>query len=353
MQRRLATPPRSGFVQPYAQAGLRKSAQPLSFTLGTMSRQFTVENCQFGFLRAQFDAAYRFKGGDWDHFAFDGPLLAHYTNLKGLVGIVESGGFWLSDFRFLNDTEEYFNGCRMAKEVISGIASRPRHKNFSPILHNATKRLSEHPSKTYFVCSFSSLLDSLEQWRGYASSHDAVAMVFQNKPRLQLSHFTVMPILAPQKVIYDDSVKRQRLLRVIAKYSMEFRKDLAHGHPVDEDDWAQELASGLSLEFMIFKNRAFAAEQEIRLVVSESHLKHFGDIKHRVCGGRIIPYVCSSDLYNESFFEHYGCNKLPITEIRVGPTANQAITIDSVKVFLANNGYFNVPITPSAVPYRG
>jgi hypothetical protein len=26
--------PRSGFVQPYSQAGLRKSAQPLTFTLG-------------------------------------------------------------------------------------------------------------------------------------------------------------------------------------------------------------------------------------------------------------------------------------------------------------------------------
>jgi hypothetical protein len=58
-------------------------------------------------------------------------------------------------------------------------------------------------------------------------------------------------------------------------------------------------------------------------------------------------------LYNESFFEHYGSKQLPIAEIRVGPTANQAITIDSVKVFLTNNGYLNVPITPSAVPYRG
>lgn len=318
-----------------------------------MSRQFTVENCQFGFLRAQFDAAYRFKDCDWDHFAYDGPLLAHYTNLKGLVGIVESGGFWLSDFRFLNDTEEYFNGCRMAEEVISRIASRPWHKDFSSILHKATNHLSEYPSKTYFVCSFSNLLDSLEQWRGYANSNDAVAVVFQNKPRSQISHFTLMPILAPQKVIYDDSVKCKRLLRVIAKFSMEFRKDLVHEHPVDEDNWAQQLASTLSLEFMIFKNSAFAAEQEIRLVVSESHLNHFNSIKHRVSGGRIIPYICSSDLYNESCVEHHGSKQLPIVEIRVGPTANQAVTIDSVKVFLANNGYSNVQITPSAVPYRG
>lgn len=318
-----------------------------------MDSQFTVENCQFGFLRAQFDAAYRFRGGDWDWFAYDGPLLVHYTNLKGLVGIVDSGGFWLSDFRFLNDTEEYFNDCRMAKEVIARIASRSRHRNFSTILRKAGNRLSEHPSKTYFVCSFSNSHDSLEQWRAYASGNDGVAIVFQNKPRLQLSHFIVMPILAPQKVIYDDSVKHRLLLRVIAKYSMEFRKDLAYGHPVDEDDWAQQLASALALEFMIFKNKAFAAEQEIRLVVSESHLNHFGGIKHRVSGGRIIPYICSSDLYDKGFLEYYGSKQLPISEIRVGPMANQAITIDSVKVFLTNNDYLDIPVTPSAVPYRG
>jgi hypothetical protein len=319
-----------------------------------MNEKFTVENCEFGFLRAQFDAAYRFKGSYyWDCFAYDGSLLVHYTNLKGLVGIVESGGFWLSDFRFLNDTEEHVNGCRIAKEVILRISSRPRHRNFSSILHKAADYLSERPNKTYYVCSFSRLPDSLEQWRAYASSHDAVAVVFQNKKRLKLSHFTVMPILLPKKVIYDDTVKRKLLLRVIAKYSTEFRKDLAYGYSVNENNWAERLASDLSCEFMIFKNHAFTAEQEIRLVVSETTLNHFSSIKYRVSGGKIIPYICSADLYDEGFVKLYGSKQLPISEIRVGPTANQAITIESVKVFLTNKGYLNVPVNPSAVPYRG
>lgn len=175
-----------------------------------MTRHLTIENNPYGFLRAKFDAAYRFRGDNWDWFAYDGPVLAHYTNLNGLVGIVESGGFWLSDFRFLNDTEEYFNGCRMAKEVIAKVAHRSRHTKFSSVLRETVGRLSEQPTKTFFVCSFSNSLDSLEQWRGYASGHDGIAIVFQNKPRLQLSHFTVMPVMVPQKVIYDDNVKRKQ-----------------------------------------------------------------------------------------------------------------------------------------------
>jgi hypothetical protein len=134
---------------------------------------------------------------------------------------------------------------------------------------------------------------------------------------------------------------------------MEFRKDLIHGYPVDEDDWAEELSSALSLEFMIFKNSAFTAEQEIRLIVSESHLHHFKRIIHRVSGSRIVPYISSSDLYNEGFLKNYGSKQFPIAEIRVGPTANQAVTIDSIKTFMSNNGYANVQIAPSAVPYRG
>jgi hypothetical protein len=33
-------------------------------------------------------------------------LIYHYTGLRGLIGIVESGKIWATDIRFLNDTGE-------------------------------------------------------------------------------------------------------------------------------------------------------------------------------------------------------------------------------------------------------
>lgn len=318
-----------------------------------MKNEIEIKKIKFGFLRAQIDRGYKFKGFDWDCFAYDGPFLVHYTNLKGLLGIIESDGFWLSDYRFLNDSEEYFNGCRMAKDLIVKISSKPRNKYFSSILGKVFEKLSEKPNKTYFVCSFTKLTDSLEQWRGYANSNDAVAIIFKNKQSLEISHFACLPVFSPQKVIYDDSVKCKRLLRVISKYSIEFRKDLAAGVRIHEDAWSDRLAIDLTEEFMIFKNSAFSAEQEIRLVVSERDISHFKGVKHRVVGGKIIPYISSSDLYDEGFIERNGTKQLPIIEIIVGPTANQIITIDSLKVFLSNSGYPNVNVKPSAVPYRG
>lgn len=320
-----------------------------------MNDRLTVENCQFGLLRAKFNTDYLFRNRDCDWFAYGGARLCHYTNLHGLLGILDSGGFWISDFRFLNDTEEYVNGCRMAKEVIDSALSRSRPHDpvFVSILNHAIPHLSQNPEKTYFVCSFSEDDDSLEQWRAYAGGNDGICVIFENKPPLVESHFCIMPIMAPQKVIYDDSLKRKFLIRIIAKYSIELKKDIAHGYCVDIDDWSSDLAKALSMEFMIFKNKSFSSEKEVRIVISESHLNHFNGLRHRIANSRIIPYLNSSDLYSDSFVEHCGTNRLPISGIKVGPTANRTVTLESVNAFLRNVGYGDIPVVPSAVPFRG
>lgn len=314
----------------------------------------TVENCQFGFLRARF-SDYRYKKRSWDNFAFGGAHLCHYTNLRGLVGILESGGFWISDFRFLNDTEEYFNGCRLATEMIKSALSRsrPRDQVVVSILESTIHHLNRNPKKTFFVCSFSEDEDSLEQWRAYATGNDGVCIIFNNKPPLTLSHFCILPIMTPQKVIYDDLLKRKILLRVVAKHVMELKNDIAYGHQVDTKDWSSELATSLSLEFLIFKNKAFSSEKEVRLVISESQLSYFKGVHHRVAKERIIPFVHSTELYNEGFVKHYGTDRLPISAIKIGPMAHQEITMESVKAFLNNMGYDSVPVIRSNVTYRG
>ncbi|WP_082497552.1 DUF2971 domain-containing protein [Pseudorhodoferax sp. Leaf267] len=316
-----------------------------------MSKPFDIKDCQFGFIRAQFDASYRFKGGDWDSFEYRGSQLVHYTNLKGLAGIVESGGFWLSDSRFLNDSDEYLNGSKLAIDLLLNIKSRPRYKNFENVLRSVIEKLKKPAKETYFVCSFTDLPDSLEQWRGYGNGPDAAAIVF-NLEGIGRKTFTAMPIMAPQKVIYNDSVKKLKLLRVIAKFSIEFRKDIFFKYQIDEDDWAEALANALAGEFIIFKGEEFSAEQEIRLVAVASHLHHFEGIKHRVGGNSIIPYVNTADLRRSNNATEEGKEKLPIVEIRIGPNANRAVTLLSTKIFMENCGYQGVTIKPSASTYR-
>jgi hypothetical protein len=47
--------------------------------------------------------------------------LAHYTNLAGLYGIIETGKLWASNVAFLNDREEPLHGVKCARRALGTI----------------------------------------------------------------------------------------------------------------------------------------------------------------------------------------------------------------------------------------
>ena len=313
-----------------------------------------LKDSEFGFLRARFDTGFNSKHFNFNHFCYSGPLLAHYTNLDGLIGIIESGGFWLSDHRYLNDVEEFNNGRKLTCHIIDAVKCRKRHKEFKTVLEGVINYLNSLKENPYFIASFSIDPDSLEQWRGYARDEKGLSIVFNNNGSFgKLSHFMVLPIMTPSKVIYNDFSKIRIIVRTIAKYSIEFKKDISIGNHINLDTWVEQMSKSISLEFINFKNPAFASENEVRIAVAESHLNHFNSLEHRCTKDRIIPYINSADLYNESFYEHCDSKQLPVKEIIVGPTSNQEVTIKSIKTFLNNRGYCDIPVKKSTVPFRG
>lgn len=309
------------------------------------------KECTFGFLRAQFNRDSP-KHFDMDLFSYTGETISHYTDLNGLYGIVESGGFWLSDHRFLNDTEEFENGRKLTNNLLKYLTSKPRYADFIEVLSETISQLESYSEKPYFVCSFSKKPDNLDQWRSYASNGQGISITFDNT-RKSLSHFFAMPILSVSKVLYDDKEKIKLILRTIRLHRNEYLVDLEHSNSIDLEDWGSELAKHLAIEFINFKHPEYSSEQEIRMAVSSSHLNNFKGIKHRVGKDRIIPYITSKDIYNESFEEHLGTDKLPITEIRIGPTSNQDMTAKSIEEYLTYKGYGRIKVIKSNVPYRG
>ena len=56
-----------------------------------------------------------------------GPgLLYHYTDQKGLSGIIDSGNIWATHFRFLNDTSERLEALDFITKSVDQIASTER-----------------------------------------------------------------------------------------------------------------------------------------------------------------------------------------------------------------------------------
>ena len=64
-------------------------------------------------------------------------LLYHYTDAKGLIGILESRQIWASNIRHLNDSSEFVQSNRMLKaEITRRLRDEPLglHPDWSSLL---------------------------------------------------------------------------------------------------------------------------------------------------------------------------------------------------------------------------
>lgn len=315
-----------------------------------MKLQSPKEN-PFGFLRAKVDTSgpWRF---DTDLFFYQGETISHYTDLNGLFGIIESGGFWLSDHRFLNDKEEFENGRKLTLNLLTNLKNKIRYSELKAVLDKSISILESYTEEPYFVCSFSKKPDSLDQWRSYADNGQGVSITFDNT-RNSLSHFFALPIFSTTKVLYDENKKIWRILNRIRRYRKEYLLDMEFGNTIEINDWGEQLALSLAIEFINFKHSEYSSEQEIRMIVASSHLNRFNGIKHRVSDNTITRYITSKDIYSESFEAALGTDKLPIKEIRIGPASNHDMTAKSIEAYLTDKGYRDVKVIKSNVPYRG
>lgn len=303
-----------------------------------------------GYRRAASDTRHRDKYADQDWYAFRGRELTHYTSIKGLFGIIESGGFWLSDHRFLNDSEEYHNGRKLVLHIIGRLLDKPRHHLFRNVLDRAVELLENEREPAQYVCAFSTRPDSLDQWRAYAPGEQGVALTFDTEPGAPVSHFIIPPAMGLLRIVYSDDHKAMLLTRTIARFSREYTMDHAAGETPDDAAWARWLASALAMDFITFKHASYESEAEIRMVVTGDGAAHFKAIHHRVTHNKIVPYLISADLYEARLG---GQLQLPLKEIRVGPTATQQVTLRSIEEFLKHTGYGHVPVLESAIPFRG
>jgi hypothetical protein len=316
-----------------------------------------VKNIEFGVLRAQFTVQDKYLKKFSQHLFFSQDVLYHYTDLNGLVGILENKGFWLSEAKYLNDKEELYNGSNLTIELLQTLLKKPRYLSFQDILLKVVTLLKESKFKNYYIASFSSKVDDLEQWRAYSKNGSGVCIGFNVKQKTAFPHFMLGPVWMLHKVIYEDKIKYRILHLIIFKYFHEFKKDLKeHSKYIDMDDYATSLARSLTYTFINFKHNSFAQEKEVRLVCQEDDvLKHFHKKHFRAVNNIIVPYVCTYDI----ILKHHEDGSqiepelLPVSEIYIGPKSNQNITIESIENFISDLGYSENIVKSSKIPYRG
>ena len=265
--------------------------------------------------------------------------LFHYTDANAVLSIIQNSELWLTDIRFMNDSDESLDGTRYVIQAISDLLpeNEPSDDRALEWLREFSEKevtdgqLDEHA----FICSFSRAGDHLVQWRSYG----LYALKFHDSLATYLEDF--------YDCFYEDVEKKRAAAEYVALTRRAIAAELRQGEqdssiPVLQHMW--KLADFVNQ----FKHHSFREENEIRLIRLKSSFDK--DIQYRARGDYVLPYLRVKFL-----LEH-------VKAIHIGPMRHQDLAVISMRSFIHNfemkrrevheRGDFKIQIIPSAIPYR-
>lgn len=211
-------------------------------------------------------------------FPIQRPVLAHYSSVQTLEGIVKSEELWLSHPMLMNDHEELrwglVEGRRLFLEhsgLVDACETPERHQSLlSSFTYYFDRFSNEYAHNVYVACFCKHAPNDddglLSMWRAYGASGGGVAIVFDTA---KLSPRDESPLmLHPVSYLSTD----QRLKWIGTKLD-QLAALLREIKPPDEELWYAAWHYFFRLKhFAIFtKHKGFEEEHEWRLVYSPDH----------------------------------------------------------------------------------
>jgi hypothetical protein len=280
------------------------------------------------------------------------PIIYHYTDDKGLRGILESGCLWLTDVFNLNDPSEMAHSFSQAVKVLNTRAASgpPESQTFARLFEAFAREGAIQKIAHFFVCSFSAHGDDLGQWRAYADNGRGYALAFDAKTLEQ--EFVSQSVMPPFSngtfpVIYSDAqlvgIYSQIINAMFHLISLprgkQLQKDVVNAYMGQLQFWLTYYA----LQAMLyFKHEAYSNEKEYRfLQIFRADAEPEMKLRQR-------PY--SLIRYREFDWK----SKIPsaLTGIVVGPAADRRMAAEFARSCLRSFHEEGVVITHSEIPYR-
>lgn len=277
----------------------------------------------------------------------NGQALYHYTDLSGLQGIVQNHDLWLTHSRYSNDDEEITHGYRIVKEVIDeerkNAAQLPDRIAF---LESLVELVKDPTPEGVYICCFCIDDNRLSQWRGYGGNGTGVSIRF-NPPDFGYITGPDSPhggLMRLWKVFYETE-KQKYIVRQAINFAFSDLSQPAEQRP-------RQAADAIQFFIPAFKNEGFMEESECRLIFTPPPNCSVQP-QLRVSRGMLIPYYSLRKLSAPQSSGDSPARLLPITGIRVGPSANKRLNVESAQMLADQAGYKNIKVESSPIPYRG
>jgi hypothetical protein len=271
-----------------------------------------------------------------------GQALYHYTDLSGLQGIIQNHDLWLTHSRYSNDDEEITHGYRIVKEVIDEERNNALPPERVAFLDSLAELVREPSPEGVYICCFCLDDNLLSQWRGYGANGTGVSIRFDPAAFAYITgpdspHGGLMRLW---KVFYDTE-KQKQIVKEAINYAFNDQSQAV-------DEKPRQAADAIQFFIPTFKNDGFSEEKECRLIFTPPP-DCYVQPQLRVARGMLIPYYSMRKLTGDL----PNANPLPITGVRVGPSANKRLNVESAQMLLAHEGYMDVNVDSSTTPYRG
>jgi hypothetical protein len=278
------------------------------------------------------------------------PRLYHYTDVQGLLGIIQTQTLWATHVDYLNDSSEVQYARRLVIEMLTTYEAEARLSSTRAVLSRARETFDLVAATDVYVLCFCEDGDLLSQWRGYGRGGDGYAIGIDAghlvAKRESMGNFFF------GKVEYDPERQRALLAAVIERLVAGVAVHVAAASPKAKvavlDECARLMRRVLWFALVTFKDPTFASEQEWRVISTLSHRESEARVRLRAAGNRLAPYLELD--FKPSQEEPSG--KIPIVEVRHGPTLQPAMAKAGLKLLLRRYGYPGAGVEGSQIPLR-
>lgn len=278
---------------------------------------------------------------------FEGELLLyHYTNLKGLSGIIKKRAIRCTQFDYLNDPLELRYGKELIIQKLKELSGKETNKiikEFIDNLINESKNLGQTVTHSIFIASFCDSPNLQNQWRGYAAKGCGynIGIAFNSETKAWTDNVgeKEQRRIYLRKIIYkidkQESIIKEYLTEVIEsiRNSLMFLEKYPQFEQETELSKIRLSIENLLVDIMVsLKNPVYAQENEWRLlrIIRWDQIPPI--IKFRKNEDEFVLYV------NTYLFDEKDDVKVfPLKEIRYGPMLNEYKTKKALDLFIKKN----------------
>ena len=276
------------------------------------------------------------------HFVREKPdgLLFHYTSAAGIIGILQNRELWATEYRHLNDRQEYRIAARLLSDELdnSHLTKTQRH---------AFGRMITEVQERCFILSFSERGDQLSQWRAYCPGGNGYSLGFdQSNDLFASAHQHSFNLIRCE---YDPPKQRKLCKFLIESFLEETGRTPDAPTKSDFPERVKSLLQryewgyALAMVTSSLKHHGFNEEKEWRLVSQYPEEALYG-VAFRPGRFGVTPYFKLPLQVKE------GTQRLE--QVVIGPTANRAAAKAALVILLEKYETEAKTIRLSGTPLR-